>query len=65
MVSGLIALLVAILVVGIVAAIIVYLIDMLPIDGRFRQIAKALVLLIAVLVILLRALPLLGVSGVG
>ncbi len=60
--NGLIGLLVAIIVVGIVAAIIIYLIDMLPMDGRFKQIARVLVLLIAVLVILVRALPLLGVS---
>lgn len=62
MIEGLIALLVVLIVVGIVAAIIIYLIDMLPIDDNFKQIARVLVLLIAVLVILMRALPLLGVS---
>lgn len=62
MVEGLIALLIVILVVGIVAAVIVYCIDMLPIDARFKQIAKVLVILIAVLIILFRALPLLGVA---
>ena len=35
---------------------------MLPIEGNFKQIARVLVMLIAVLVILLRALPLLGVT---
>lgn len=63
MIDGLIALLIAILVVGIVAAIIIYLVDMLPIDAKFRQICKVLILLIAVLIILVRALPLLGVSA--
>ena len=58
---GLIDLLITLIVVGIVAAIIVYLIDMLPIDGRFKQIARVLVMLVAVLIILMRALPLLGV----
>lgn len=62
MIDGLIGLLVAIIVVGIVAAIIIYLLDMLPIDARFKQIARVLVLLVAVLVILARALPMLGVS---
>lgn len=62
MVSGLVALLITIVVVGIVAGIIVYCIDLLPIDARFKSIARVLVLLIAVLVILFRALPLLGVS---
>jgi hypothetical protein len=63
MISGLIGLLVTILVIGIVAAILIYLIDMLPIDGRFKQIIKVLLLLIAVLIIIARALPLLGVSS--
>lgn len=62
--SALISLLITILVVGIVAAVIVYCIDLLPIDGRFKQVARVLVLLIAVLVILVRALPLLGVYSV-
>lgn len=62
MVEGLIALLVVILVVGIVAALIVWLIDMLPIDARFKQMARIIVIVIAILIILLRALPLLGVA---
>jgi hypothetical protein len=57
MINALIALLILILVVGIVAWIIIYLIDLLPIEGNFKQIARVLVMLIAVLVILLRALP--------
>lgn len=60
--SGLIGLLILIIVVGIVAYLIKMLIDMLPIDGRFKQIAGILVMLIAVLIILSRALPLIGVS---
>lgn len=64
MVSGLVALLIAILIVGIVAAVIVYCIDLLPIDPRFKQIARVIVLLIAVLIILMRALPLLGVATI-
>ncbi len=63
MIEGLIGLLIAIIVVGIVAALIMYLIDMIPIDARFKQIAKVLLLLIAVLVILAKALPLLGISA--
>jgi hypothetical protein len=61
MINALITLLILVLVVGIVAWIIIYLIDMLPIEGNFKQIARVLVMLIAVLIILLRALPLLGV----
>ena len=62
MIDGLIALLVVIIVVGIIAALIVYLIDMIPIDARFKQIARILVMVIAVLIILARALPLVGIS---
>lgn len=62
MVDGLIALLIVIIVVGIVAYLVVMLIDMLPLDARFKQIARVLVMLIAVLIILMRALPLLGIS---
>jgi hypothetical protein len=59
--SGLIDLLITLIVIGVVAAIIVWLIDMLPIDGRFKQVARVLVMLVAVLIVLMRALPLLGV----
>lgn len=62
MVNALIELLIFAVLIGLVAALIVWLIDMLPIDGRFKQIARAIVGVIAVLVILLRALPLLGVA---
>ncbi len=60
--ESLIALLVAIIVVGIVAWVVIYCIDLLPMEGPFKQIARALVMLIAVLVVLFKALPLLGVS---
>lgn len=63
MVEGLIGLLILILVVGIVAYVIVYCIDLLPIQPPFNQVARVLVMLIAVLIILMRALPLLGVSA--
>ena len=61
MAEPLIGLIIALIVVGGGAAIVVYLIELLPIDVRFKQIAKVLVMLVAVLIILMRALPLLGV----
>jgi hypothetical protein len=61
MVNALIVLLVAVLVVGLVAYLIIMLVDMLPIEGQFKQVARVLIMVIAVLVILSRALPLLGV----
>jgi hypothetical protein len=62
MIDGLIGLIVVVIVVGIVAYLIKMLIDMLPVDGRFKNIANILVMLVAVLIVLSRALPLLGVQ---
>jgi len=61
-IEGLIGLIVLLIVVGIVCWIVLRLIDMLPMEGSFKQIAQALVILVAVLVVLYRALPLIGVS---
>ena len=61
MVDGLIALLILVVVVGIVFYLVSLLIDMLPIEGNFKQIAKILLILICVLIILTRALPMLGI----
>lgn len=61
MLPALISLLIVIIVVGIVAWLVVWLIDMTPIDGRFKQIARVLVMVIAILIILMKALPILGV----
>jgi len=62
MIETLINLLIVIIVVAIVAGVIIWLIDMLPIDARYKQVARALVALVAVLILLARALPLLGVA---
>jgi hypothetical protein len=62
MINALIILLVTVLVVGLVAYLIIMLVDMLPIEGQFKQVARVLIMIIAVLVILAKALPLLGVS---
>ena len=62
MIPALITLVIAIIVIGIVAWLVIYLIDLLPIDGNFKKIARVLVMIVAVLAILARALPLLGVS---
>lgn len=62
MVESLIALIILVIVVGIVVFLINMLIDLIPMDGRFKQIAKVLIILVAVLITLMRALPLIGVS---
>lgn len=62
MIESLIALIILIIVLGIVVFVINMLIDLIPMDGRFKQIAKVLLILVAVLILLMRALPLIGVS---
>lgn len=63
MIEALIALAITILVVGLIAGLVIFLIRRAPfIPAPFGQWAEYVVIVIAVLVILLRALPLLGVS---
>lgn len=62
MIESLIAPIILIIVLGIVVFVINMLIDLIPMDSRFKQIAKVLLILVAVLIIILRALPLIGVS---
>jgi hypothetical protein len=62
MVAALISLIILIIVVGIVLYLITMLLDTLPMDARFKQIAKVLMILVAVLIVLVRALPLLGIA---
>ena len=50
------------IIVGIVALIAIKLLDMLPMEGGFKDVARLLIILVAVLVVILRALPLIGVS---
>lgn len=63
MIDGLIGLIIALIVVGIVCGLIVWLIRAAPfIPEPFKSWAEYLVYVVAVLVILVRALPLIGVS---
>ena len=62
MIEALIHLIIIIVVVGIVAWLVIWLIDMLPMDGRFKQTARVLIAIVAVLIVLMNALPLLGVA---
>jgi hypothetical protein len=64
MVEPLIALLVVCLVVAVVCAVLLYAVNLLPIEGNFKQIIHLLIILIAVLIIIFKALPLLGIAGV-
>jgi hypothetical protein len=61
-VESLIALLILIIALGIVVFVINMLIDLIPMDPRFKSIAKVLLILVAVLILIARALPLIGVG---
>lgn len=63
MIDALISFLILVLVLGIVVYVVKMIIDIVPMDARFKQIAWVLLLLIAVLILISRALPLLGISG--
>lgn len=62
MVSALITLLILIVIVGVVYYLLTLILNMLPVEEGFKQIARVLLILICVLVILAKALPLIGVS---
>ena len=59
MLSEVISLLIGIVLIGLVCWLLMYVIDRLPMDGRFRQIARILVIVIAVLAIAQRLVVLL------
>lgn len=62
MIEALIGLLILIIILGIVLYLCMLLVDMIPMDASFKQIAKVLLILVAVLILLARALPLLGIG---
>lgn len=63
MIEGLIGLIIALIIVGIVCGLIVWLIRAAPfIPEPFKSWAEYLVYVVAVLVILAKALPLIGIS---
>jgi len=62
MAQGLVGLIVLVIVVGVILLIAKLIIDKIPMDDTFRQIAWLLVILLAVVVIVSKALPLMGVS---
>jgi hypothetical protein len=62
MAGGLVGLIVLVIVVGVILLIAKLIIDKIPMDETFRQIAWLLVILLAVVVVITKALPLIGVS---
>lgn len=63
MAGGLIALLITILIVALIAGLVIFLIRRAPfIEEPFKSWAEYLVIVIAVIIVILRLLPLIGVS---
>jgi len=62
MVSALVSLLILVVIIGVVLWLVLMLVDALPIEGQFKQVARILVILICVLILLSRALPLAGIN---
>ncbi|WP_413991639.1 hypothetical protein ACMDCR_05965 [Labrys okinawensis] len=59
MLSEVISLLIGIILIGLVCWLLMYVIDRVPMEGRFKQIARILVVIIAVLAIAQRLVVLL------
>lgn len=62
MIESLISLLIVIVIVGLICGLVVWLIDSSPIPSPFKEWGRWLLIVIAVLIIILRALPLIGVT---
>lgn len=62
MIEALIAFLIVVLVVAVVAAVLLYCIGLLPLEAPFQQIIRVVILLICALIIIVKALPLLGLA---
>ncbi len=58
----LVHLLILILVLGLVAWICLYIIDLIPGPGPFKQVAKAVLLIIILIILLAQVLPMAGVN---
>lgn len=63
MINGLIGLVVLVVIVGIVVYLLRLLINLIPMDGAFKQIAWVLIILVAALYVISKALPLLGIAS--
>lgn len=62
MIESLISLLILVVVVGIVAWLVLWVLAELPLPGPLGKVARVLVIVIALLIMLAKALPMLGVA---
>lgn len=57
-----IELLLTLVILIIVIGLVMYLIDLAPIDARFKQMAKVVLIFVLVLIVLMQVVPLVGVG---
>jgi di/tricarboxylate transporter len=62
MTGGLVGLIVLVIIVGVVLLVAKLIIDKIPMDDTFKQIAWLLIILLAIVIVIQKALPLLGIS---
>lgn len=58
MLSNVITLLIGLIVIGLVSWLLIYLIERLPMDGRFKNILRIVVIVVAILMIIERLIVL-------
>jgi hypothetical protein len=62
MTSALIGLIFLVIIVGIVVWIVLQLVAMLPMDAGFQNVVRGLIIIVAVLIVMYRALPIIGIA---
>lgn len=62
-VSALLGLVIWLLVVGLILWIVTLVIDRVPMDATFKQVAKAIVVVIGLIILLLQVIPLVSSLG--
>lgn len=63
MVSGLVGFLIWLIIVGFIVWVLLLVLDRIPFDATYKQVAKGLVLVVALVILLVKLVPF--VSGLG
>ena len=63
MAGGLIGLIILVIIVGVVLYLVNLFLGLVPMDAKFRQIAWVLIILVAAIIVIQKALPLLGIAS--
>lgn len=65
MIGTLVTFVVYILVLGLIAWLLLYLIDYVPVPAPFNRVAKVVIMVVTVLILILLLLQLVGIGGAG